>query len=584
MRAGRTTTAAALRNALDAGLALPWERAWRPVQRTAGWVMALPVWLVLAVFLIGQWVVVGIIAAVAQHNGDYYYTGGDATWYYTSAWLLGHGHIPHAAISEGYVFLLAPFAHFTGPSMIAGLPYVFGVNMLVLWPIALLAVYGIAKAIGGRGFAYVSMLIWVCFPLLTIPYFYERFHVRLIDQNLPSELGLIATGDFPSLVALLVAAYFTLRTLTERSPQAALLAGAATGFAATVKPANLIFLPAAIAAFVVARRPRELVLAGAAFLPALGGLALWKYRGLGYVPAFHSSAALGAGTSTPPPVASLTIHDYISLDWNHLWVNYLYVREYTWSVRMVTWVLVAGLVALLRRSVVTAVLLAGWLACFIVFKGTNGAVNVSDGSFFRYMEPAFPPFFFGLVAIALLVPRVGGRLTARARAEAFQPIGRRGWTALLAAAAAALFVPIVALAAFHPLTKPQAAGLALIDQYAPANTFSVTAVEKDGAVHLAWPDQSHGNTLASYEVYREPRDEFTCSPVAHAGTPCSFDLIDPVTQTYVLPVQVTFRKRAIDRPPPGRWIYRVTATVSPTRQREGDVILLSRATTITVRK
>src|SRR5581483_2488708 len=109
-------------------------------------------------------------------------------------------------------------------------------------------VYGIAKLIGGRGFAYVATLVWTIFPLLAIPYFYQRYHVRLIDQNLPSALGLIPTGDFPSLVALLAAAYFTMRALAEPSRSTAAVAGGFTAMAATVKPANLIFLPAPLLA------------------------------------------------------------------------------------------------------------------------------------------------------------------------------------------------------------------------------------------------------------------------------------------------------------------------------------------------
>src|SRR5581483_11928564 len=328
MRPGRSAAAAALRSVLDIGLALPWERLWRPARRAAAWVLALPTWRVLTVLLLAQWLVVGVVAVVARHNGLYYYTGGDASWYWTSAWVLSHGHIPHAAISEGYVFLLAPVARIAGPSVIAGLPYVIAVNMLLLWPLALVAVFGIAKAIGGRGFAYLSTLAWTFFPLLSIPYFYERYHGRLISQNFPAELGLVPTGDFPSLVALLVAAYFVLRALSELRWQPAVLAGAATGFAVTVKPANAIFLPAAVAAFVVTRRWRELALAAAGLLPAVAGLALWKYRGLGYVPAFHSAAALAVGSATPLPVAAVHVRKYVNLDWDHLWTNYLNLREY----------------------------------------------------------------------------------------------------------------------------------------------------------------------------------------------------------------------------------------------------------------
>ena len=181
--------------------------------------------------------------------------------------------------------------------MVAGLPFVVAFNLLVLWPIALLCVYGIAKAIGGRGFAYlVAFALDGVLRSPSIPYFYVSYHRRFFDQTLPSALGLVATGDFPSMVFLLVAAYFALKAVSDRSPRAALFAGLAVGFAATVKPANLIFLPAPLAGAGLQRRPRGSLLFGAGLVPALAGLALWKYRGLGYLPAFQSPpAALASG-------------------------------------------------------------------------------------------------------------------------------------------------------------------------------------------------------------------------------------------------------------------------------------------------
>ena len=95
-----------------------------------------------------------------------------------------------------------------------------------------------------------------------------------------------------------------------------------------------------------------------------------------------------------------------------------FVREYTRSLRMVTWVLVAGVIALWRRSAAVGVLFGVWLASFIVLKGTSPDVNVRDGSFFRLMIPAFPAFFFELVALPLLVPVFGRRLAAAGRAAA----------------------------------------------------------------------------------------------------------------------------------------------------------------------
>jgi hypothetical protein len=568
--------------ALRLALGLPWERLWHPVRRASAWVMARPVWSVIAVLLLAQWLVVGAVAVVAQHNGVYYYTGGDATWYWTSSWVLAHGHVPQGVISYGYPFLLAPLAAIAGPSMIAGLPLAICLNLLVLWPIALLCVYGIAKALGGRGFAYLVTLTWTVFPLAAVPYFYHRYHVRYIDQNLPSSLGLTVTGDFPSLVVLLVAAYFTLRALSERTLRSVVMAGAITGLAATVKPANLVFLPAPLAALAIARRPRELVIFCAAFLPALGGLALWKYRGLGYVPAFHrSAAALALGASTAP-VASLDWHRYIHLDWRHLKDNMYYIREFTWSLRLITWALIAGLIGLARRSAPVAVLIGGWLACFIVLKGTNSGINVKDGSFFRYLAPAFPAFFLGLAAIVLLVPVLGRRLVATAKLQSPRPFGRRGGIALLAVAGIALLVPVLTVAAMKPLTTPHAADVPSLDQYVPTNAFGLTLERRGGTVALSWPAQSASGSRPLYAVFRESQDQLGCTLKRHAAAACIFVLLNRY-DTPLEPISLSRRTRLVDRPLPGHWIYRVVATISPHGPRVGgDFFLVSRAATVDV--
>jgi hypothetical protein len=583
MPAARSSAGEALRSAYEWSLALPWARFWQPVRRGSAWVMARPVWAVLAVLVLAQWATVAVVAAVAQHNGPYYFTGGDATWYWTSAWVLGHGHIPQAVVSYAYPFLLAPLALIAGPSMIAGLPLAMAFNALVLWPIALLCVYGISKTIGGRGFAYVTTLVWTFFPLAAIRYFYHRYHVRYLDQNLPSSLGLTVTGDFPSLVALLVAAYFTLRALTERTLAAALMAGAATGLAATIKPANLVFLPAPIAALAVARRGRELLVFGAALLPALGGLALWKYRGLGYVPAFsHSTSALALGASTQPPALGfLGLHNYVHLNLHHLVRNMYAVREFTWSLRMLTWALVAGVIGLARRSAPIAVLIGGWLACFLFLKGTNAGVNVTDGSFFRYLAPSFPAFFLGLAAIVLLVPRFGRRLAAAGRSERFAPIGRRGWAALLGVAALALAIPVLALAAFHPLTQPRATEIPALDQYTPVNVFSLAATPVPGGrVRLSWPSQSRRGARVSYAIFRLPADALACPPRAHAAAACTF--YTDRLNSHVIPTGWTRQTSAKDHPGAGKWVYRVAVTVEPDASLRGDYILLSRPVTVDV--
>jgi hypothetical protein len=559
------------------------QRVYRPLQRAGSFVMTLPVWVVLAVVVLAQWLAVAAVAARAPHNGFYYYSGGDSSWYYTSAWVLGHGHVPQGSISYGYPFLLAPIAHFAGASVISGLPLVIALNLLVLWPIALFCVYGIAKVIGGRGFAYVAMFAWTAFPLAAIPYFYGSYHVRYIDQSLPSVLGLDATSDFPAMVAVLVAAYFALKAATERNPKAALMAGLAVGFAATVKPANLIFLPAPLAALAVARRPRELAFLCAGLGPALVGLALWKYRGLGYIPAFSHppTATLASGVVTPLPVGSLRTGQYLKVNWGHIWHNMLAIREFTWSLRMVTWTVVAGIFGLLRRSATVGLLIGGWLACFVVLKGGAPGADVTDGSFFRYMEPSFPAYFFGLAAIAVLVPVWGRRLVAAGRSERLWPASRTAWRVVFGFAAVATVVPILAIAAFRPLTAASATGVPAADQYVPANSFALTAkTEGDGSVVLSWPAHHAYGARVAYEIFRTPVDGLVCTPQRHAATRCVFysdglrHLLDPLTQT----TATSYR----DHPDPGPWVYRVAATISSGGPIGiGDFMLLSRAASIT---
>ena len=546
--------------------------------------MARPVWSVLGVLLVAQWATVGVVGWIARHNGIYYYTGGDSTWYYTSAWVLGQGHVPHGSISYSYPFLLAPIAHFAGPNMLAGLPFVIAVNLLVLWPVALFCVYGIAKVIGGRGFAYIATLAWTVFPLAAIPYFNERYHERYVDHALPPALGLVATGDFPAMVSLLVAAYFALKAVCERSPKAALVAGLAAGFAATVKPANLIFLPAPLAAVIVARRPKELMLLCAGVVPALAGLALWKYRGLGYIPAFSTppAATLAGGVVTPLPLGDVRFGHYVRVDWSRIWQNMIQIREYTWSLRMITWTVVAGVIALFRRSVTVGLVIGGWLACFIVFKGGAPGVDVTTGSFFRYMVPVFPAYFLALVSIVLLVPVWGRRLVSAGRSERLWPTRPSSWAMILSVAAVATLAPILAVAAFRPLTTPNAAVIPDLDQYAPANAFPLAARPKgDGSVALSWPSQNAHGARVRYAIFRDPTNGLTCTPRSHAAAVCAF--YSDAYNHFLTPLTWTRSTSFRDHPEPGHWVYRVAATVSPDGPAYyGDHVLLSTAAPVSV--
>src|SRR5579863_5039040 len=94
-----------------------------------------PPWLVLGVLVLASWGIAAEVGRIAQHDGWYYYDGGDDSWYYTTSWALAHGHLPSAEISYGYPLLLAPFARAAGSDLLNGLPSIILFNQLVLAPI-----------------------------------------------------------------------------------------------------------------------------------------------------------------------------------------------------------------------------------------------------------------------------------------------------------------------------------------------------------------------------------------------------------------------------------------------------------------
>ena len=116
--------------------------------------------------------------------------------------------------------------------MVAGLPYAIFFNAIVLTPIALLCIYGLTKAIGGRLLCLFGLLrSGSSCRSLAIPYFYVNYHRRYVGLTLPSALGLTDLGDFPSMVFLLVAAYFAFRAISDRNTLDALTSGLAVGLA-----------------------------------------------------------------------------------------------------------------------------------------------------------------------------------------------------------------------------------------------------------------------------------------------------------------------------------------------------------------
>jgi Dolichyl-phosphate-mannose-protein mannosyltransferase len=264
-------------------------------------------WIVLGPLIVVQWLAVLALVLTVRHNSWLYYQGGDQTYVHTDAWSFAHWRLPTAEIGWGWPFVLTPVAGAAGANVLSGLPAVVLLDALVLLPIALIAVYGIGARIAGRLFGYWTAVLWIAVPFLAIPLFVQRYHGKYVEQTLPQLFGMTPLADFPSMVLLIVGAYFVLRSLEGDDWREPVLAGLVLGFAFCVKPSNAIFFGPAVLAFLLARRWRGLVIAGAALAPGLLLTLLWKQRGLGQVPLFasggddgdHVLAAIGLpGTST----------------------------------------------------------------------------------------------------------------------------------------------------------------------------------------------------------------------------------------------------------------------------------------------
>jgi hypothetical protein len=527
---------------------------------------------VLVPLLVVEWIAQIVFSLSVHHNGFLYYQGGDQIWYYTTAWLGGHGVIPKTLISPAWSFLLAPFALVIGPGYVSALPVAILIEALVLTPIALFCVYDIGSRIAGRLIGYVAAGLWVIGPYLAIPLFKQDYHSKYVDQFLPHPLGLTMMGDFPSVVCLLAAGALMVRTYQTRRLEWAVAAGLVTGLAVLTKASNLIFLATPVVLFLIGRRWRELGTFALAAAPALGALALWKYRGYGTLPAFGNAfaeqrLALGVTGDIFTPY-----HKYANIDWSHLQNNLDGLAEVFFSLRVLQFLPFAGAIAVARRSWPLAIALSTWFWLYFVIKGSDSVSSVDSGSFWRLLLPAIPPLVVMVACLPVLVPRLGPVLAGRYPPPAPRVPGRR---VLIAAAVLFSLVPLVAAAALQPIGGEGRS--IILNKIAvtvdPSIGLRATVVGK--TVRLRWNGSAEGSTRVFYRVLRAPSPlEVICRSSGGAAN-CFF------TGRRALTTRAT---SAVDRPGRGTWAYRVGVGANWIDDpKMGDVFKVSPPVTVTVR-
>jgi hypothetical protein len=528
------------------------RRAWSVLPRFRLWLEEVRPATLLVPAIAIQWLTTLGLALTVRHNGWLYYQGGDQLWYYGSGWLLAHGQIPLAVVGPGWPAILAPIGALGGPTLFPALPAIVLFNVLVLAPVALLCIYGIAKRIGGKLFAYWATALWLSVPFIGIKFTDYLYHQRYTELTLPQGFGLTAMADFPSMVAVLVSVYFALRVLERPDTIEALAAGLAAGAAIAIKPSSSVFLAGVLLGLLYRGRIRGAAYLCAGLAPAIVTLALWKYRGLGYLPLFHSegSARLALGVHQPL-VAFNPLHKYVSFDWHQLNINLLGIKEHFWSMRIVEWLVIAGLIGLGRRSLTALLVVGGWFAAFVVTKATYQNAGVADASLFRIMMPSYPAFILLLASLVYLFPGHHRARFDRPHRSQPRPHARRRLALLAAGAAVFALYPLALVAAASPLQGPQPSAF---DAYGLLRSVDpklrLTATVAGPRVHLTWSVASPGATKFFYRIWRTnaPDGGVACTPVPHAAAVCRLTMDDLGAHG-----GGTF----VDKPGRGRWTYRL---------------------------
>jgi hypothetical protein len=522
--------------------------------------------------LVGAQIAMTLVLALSvDHNGWVWFQGGDQIWMTTTGWLLGQAELPPTEIGYLWPAAQAPLTWGTGPTYVQVLPPLVVGQVLVLGPLALLCMYGIAARIGGRLVAYWTAFLWVIAPFAAIPLFVDRYQERWSEQFLPQALGLTAMADFPSMVLVLAGVLFVVRSLSPDRVPDAVMAGLVIGAAGALKPPNLLVVAGVGLAYVVARRWREGLACGAAIVPALLVLLLWKVRGLGEIPAFAlEQTHLAAGSV--PPVADLKLGRYFDLDFEHWREQMDQLREFFWSARVAQWAPVAGLVAVLRvRRGAIAALLGGWLAAFLVVKGFSTRATIESGSFWRLLMPAWPAYLLLLASIPLLVPTLARRLGERMQPPVSSNVSLR-WIGVVAVATVA--IPAVAIAASTPLeisqTKTVVQDFPSGNILTPVDDGVELRVERtDAGQRLTWTDGGSWRADVFYRVYRydEPGNDTVCFVSGGVAVYCVLRS-EPIATTRDL----TF----VDESAPATATYRIgVGTNWVDDPEEGDVFAFS---------
>jgi hypothetical protein len=498
----------------------------------------------LAVLAAVELATVAWLALETPHNGWVWHSGGDATEYWASSWSLAHGLIPQAIVSYALPLFYAWVPLITGSMLVNGLPVIVLLQALVVVPLVLLLVWAVADRLYGRAYAAAAAAIWAFGPLLMLLALKDRYRPSF-EQNFlaPHWAGLTNMADLPSVAVVLATMWAALRAADSGRVDDGLLAGALTGVAIGLKPANAFAVPALLVLFVLSRRLQTGFAWAGALVPALLTLAIWKAKGLGHLPITssyeESREALGATLAFTPS-------SYVPFNLHHLKQEFRDFQEVFWSIRLLEFLAVAGIAGAIRRVPAKGIFLATWFAAFCIVKGSSDLSELASTSYFRYVEPGLPAFVLLIPAIGFLWP-VRGRRVAWIR----RPESRRivlGPASVTAAVVAA--VPLLVVAAARPARGMDIARASNATEAVISTALTPRARRVPGGVELTWRGpRVHGPTKITYAVLRTSFGD-GCDRPDRGAVEC-YLVMDRVGTTRA--------RTFVDRPARGAYTYRVAA-------------------------
>ena len=400
---------------------------------------------------------IGIAFALSvQHNGWLWYSGGDATEYWAEQWSVAHGLLPHTFLSFALPIAYAWVPLLWGPTLLTGIPAIVVLQVVVGIPLTLVGIWAVADRVAGRVFAWWTTAVWVVGPLLFVwglrPDYRGQFEAYFL---VPHWFGFTNMADFWSVIAVLWSAWAVFRALDTGRLEHAALAGLFLGALIGLKPANSLFLGAAVLGFVVLRRWRQLWLAGVG--NGTGDRDPCTLEAAWHRPASpvrHGWAHRARSAGDDPPAFGLLSNHYLQFDWANVAAKLSQIGEVFWSIRLLEFLAIAGALALIRRSPLKGSCVVLWFVAYSIVKGNSPLASVPETSYWRLTQPGLVAFILLAAAVPLLAPVVGRRLSP----VAAPPPGRfRPTRGLVAAAALLAVLPLVVVAIAKPMSSPRVA-------------------------------------------------------------------------------------------------------------------------------